>query len=94
MPDQANVHVSISNRLGMHARPAMMFADTAAGFNAEIIVCRADNPGEKVDAKSIMQVMMLAATQGTELVINAAGPDAQQACEALAKLVNERFGEA
>ena len=94
MPDQASVQVSIANRLGMHARPAMLFADTAAGFDAEIIVSRADNPDEKVDAKSIMQVMMLAATQGTELVISAAGPDAQSACNALAKLVKDQFGEA
>ena len=60
--------MKISNRLGMHARPAMVFVETACKFKADITVRRCDQ-SETVDGKSIMQLMMLAATQGTELEI-------------------------
>lgn len=93
MPDSAVVKVKIRNRLGMHARPAMVFVETASDFESEVTVCRTDNPGEAVDGKSIMQVMMLAATQGTELRIEAQGPDARQACDKLAKLIEGGFDE-
>jgi len=91
--DSVVVKVKIRNRLGMHARPAMEFVETASGFGCEISVCRGDAPDEKVDGKSIMQVMMLAATQGTELVIEAAGADAKAACDRLVRLVESGFDE-
>jgi phosphocarrier protein len=85
--------VSIRNRLGMHARPAMMFVETACKHQATIRIGRVDNPAEKLDGKSIMQVMMLAATQGTEILIEAEGADADAAVRALVELVNGGFQE-
>ncbi len=91
--------VTIRNRLGLHARPAMAFVDTANTYNSEVRVYREDdqtrgNPnGDGVDGKSIMQMMMLAATQGTRLMITAKGDDAEQALEALAELVESGFDE-
>lgn len=92
MASPAKTQATIPNRLGLHARPAMSFVDLAAEYNSVIRVRRADSD-EFVDAKSIMQVMMLAATKGTILVIEAQGDDAQQACEALRKLIDAGFGE-
>jgi phosphocarrier protein len=82
--------VTIRNRLGLHARPAMEFVDCAAAFKSEVTVRRDD---QTVDGKSIMQMMLLAATQGTELEVVADGEDAQAAIDALAKLVESGFGE-
>lgn len=88
--DTASTHVTIINKLGLHARPAMSFVDTASGFKSEIQVTK---DGQVVDGKSIMQLMMLAATEGTELHIEAEGPDAEQAVAALVKLVDSKFDE-
>ncbi|MEM1072100.1 MAG: HPr family phosphocarrier protein [Planctomycetota bacterium] len=82
--------VTIVNRLGLHARPAMTFVDTAQTF-ASII--RVRNGDTDVDGKSIMEVMMLAATKGTSLLITADGDDAEAALEELKKLVASGFGE-
>ncbi len=82
--------VTIVNKLGLHARPAMAFVDVANRFKAQITV-RKDN--QAVDGKSIMQMMMLAATQGTDLQIEAVGKDADDALKALAKLVKDKFDE-
>ena len=87
---KANARVTIQNRLGLHARPAMSFVDTASGFGAEIRVRKGQ---QEVDGKSIMQLMMLAATQGTELDITADGHDAPQAIQALEQLVDRKFDE-
>lgn len=87
---RASVKVTILNRLGLHARPAMAFVDVAVGCKARVVVRRGD---QEVDGKSIMQVMMLAATKGTELEIVAEGEDAQTAVDRLQKLVDGKFGE-
>lgn len=86
----ATAHVTIENRLGLHARPAMSFVDTANGFTSNV---RVRKGGQDVDGKSIMQVMMLAATQGTQLEIHADGPDADEAVHALKELVQRKFDE-
>ena len=88
--DSASKQVTISNKLGLHARPAMSFVDTASTFTSDIKVIK---DSQIVDGKSIMQLMMLAATQGTQLQIDAQGPDAQQAVDALTKLVASKFDE-
>ncbi len=88
--DTASSQVTIINKLGLHARPAMSFVDTASGFKSDIQVTK---DGQVVDGKSIMQLMMLAATEGSELHIEAEGPDAEQAVAALVKLVGSRFDE-
>ena len=82
--------VTIINKLGLHARPAMQFVDIANQFQSGIKVWKSD---QCVDGKSIMQMMMLAATAGTALKIVADGEDAPAALDALEKLINEKFGE-
>lgn len=82
--------VTIKNRLGLHARPAMSFVDTASRFRSTIKLGKGD---QVVDGKSIMQLMMLAATQGTELEITADGPDAEEAINTLQKLVESGFDD-
>lgn len=89
--DRCSITVTIVNRLGLHARPAMSFVDLASTFASEITVKRGGD--QEVDGKSIMHMMMLAATKGTDLEITAQGPDAQKACEALKKLVDGGFDE-
>ena len=88
--DIIEAKVTILNRLGLHARPAMAFVDVANGFAADIKVRKGD---QVVDGKSIMQMMMLAATQGTELMISAAGADGASAIQALKDLIDRKFDE-
>jgi phosphocarrier protein len=84
-------NIEIKNADGLHMRPAMQFVDLASTFKSDIIIAKDDTP---VDAKSIMQMTMLAATCGTKLRIKAQGPDAQEALQALKNLVEvEMFGE-
>lgn len=90
MPDRCTVTVTIVNRLGLHARPAMTFVDMAGTFKSEITVKRGD---QEVDGKSIMHMMMLAATKGTALEVTAVGPDCEAACAALKRLVDSGFDE-
>ncbi len=92
MSKTASAVVTVANKLGLHARPATLFAQTAAGVDAEIKVRRCDF-GDAVDGKSIMQMMMLAATMGTEIEITATGSDADEAVETLVKLVTSGFRE-
>ena len=92
MSDTRRATVKIVNKLGLHARPAMMFVDTANRFSADITVRRGDQE-ELVDGKSIMQLMMLAATQGTVLEITASGERAQDAIDELVALVKSSFSE-
>ena len=82
--------VTIINKLGLHARPAMQFVDVANQFKSGIKVWKGD---QCVDGKSIMQMMMLAAVAGTQLSIVAEGDDAGAALAALERIVLERFGE-
>jgi len=82
--------VKIPNSLGLHARPAMQLVDLASRFEASLQIAKGN---QLVDAKSIMQVMTLAATQGTKLTLSATGPDATQALAAMAELIAEGFGE-
>jgi phosphocarrier protein len=83
--------VTIVNKLGLHARAAAKLVTTASGFGAEIKLRRGDR---EVNGKSIMGVMMLAASQGTTLALVAEGDDAEAALDALATLIGDRFGEA
>lgn len=80
----------IVNKLGLHARAAAKLTHLASGFHSEIWISRA---GRRVNAKSIMGVMMLAAECGSQITIRADGPDAEQALSALAELVASGFGE-
>jgi phosphocarrier protein len=82
--------ICIRNRLGLHARASARFVATANRFASEIILVKGD---VEVNGKSIMGIMMLAASQGTELILRAEGSDAEQAVEAIESLVNDHFGE-
>ncbi|MEM7681463.1 MAG: HPr family phosphocarrier protein [Planctomycetota bacterium] len=86
----ARVDITIQNRNGLHARPAMQLVDTASRFSARVKVHKG---AQAVDAKSIMQVLMLAATHGAVLQVSAEGDDAEQAVQAVRELVDSRFGE-
>ncbi|KPP99783.1 HPr family phosphocarrier protein [Marinobacter sp. HL-58] len=82
--------ITIINKLGLHARAAAKLVATASEFESSVHISRNDR---KVDAKSIMPVMMLAASQGTEVELIADGPDEAEAIEALVELINNYFGE-
>lgn len=82
--------MTIVNRLGLHARPAMTFVDAAQAYKCGIRVHKGDF---SVDGKSIMEMMMLAATQGTKLEIICEGDDADDCVKALSKLVADGFHE-
>ena len=85
-------NVTISNRLGLHARPAMMLAECASSFSSKISIRRVDS-GDPVDAKSIMQLLMLAGTHGTKLEVEAKGNDATKALDAIATLFDSGFDD-
>ena len=82
--------VTIVNKLGLHARAAAKFVTTASAFASNIDV---EKDGQKVNGKSIMGVMMLAASRGTRLIILADGKDEREAVDSLERLIEEKFGE-
>jgi len=82
--------VQVVNTLGIHARPAGKICQTAARFAAQVFL---ETDAGAVDAKSILDILTLAAPQGARVRIRAHGPDAQEAVEAVARLFVERFGE-
>ncbi len=92
MPN-ASREIVVSNKLGLHARPAMQFVDVANGFSSDIMVRKfGEDPGE-ADGKSVMQMIILAATEGTRMRVDADGADADAAVNALAQLFESKFGE-
>jgi phosphocarrier protein len=82
--------IEIINKLGLHARAAAKLVSCASGFNSEVSLYR---NGQRVNGKSIMGVMMLAANKGSMLKIETEGHDEHQAMEALVLLINNKFGE-
>ncbi len=90
MSDTCVITIELTNKYGLHARPAMQFVDVASKFEARVSVAHGD---QEVDGKSIMGVMMLAAEHGTALTIKAEGTDAKAALDSLVELVESNFGE-
>ena len=82
--------LTICNKRGLHARASARFVQTAERFDAELTVSR---EGMSVGGQSIMGLMMLAATKGATIDVAVTGPEAQEALEAIAELVADRFGE-
>ncbi|MEJ2478689.1 MAG: HPr family phosphocarrier protein [Acidihalobacter sp.] len=82
--------VTIVNRLGLHARAAARFVNLASQYEAAVEV---ERNGQRVNGKSIMGVMMLAAAQGSSIKLHADGGDAEDALNALTELIAQRFGE-
>jgi phosphocarrier protein HPr len=87
---KATKELLVTNKLGIHARPAAMFVKTANRFDCEIFV---EKDGERVNGKSIMGLMMLAAGPGSRLVLTAEGSDAARAINELEALVVRKFDE-
>jgi phosphocarrier protein len=85
-----SVSAQIVNKLGLHARAAAKLTHVAGGYKSDIWLSRS---GRRVNAKSIMGVMMLAAGQGSTVLIEANGDDAAQAIKAMQQLIAEKFGE-
>jgi phosphocarrier protein HPr len=82
--------VVISNKLGLHARAAAKFVHTANNFKSQITLTR---ESKRIDGKSILGILMLAAAQGTELTLRVEGPDERDACRSLLDLIEDKFGE-
>ncbi|MCK4705457.1 MAG: HPr family phosphocarrier protein [Gammaproteobacteria bacterium] len=82
--------IEIINKLGMHARAAAKFVKLASSFECLIEI---ERKGRRVNGKSIMGVMMLAASKGSQVTIYADGDDAEESIEQLAQLINNRFDE-
>jgi phosphocarrier protein len=82
--------ITIKNRLGLHARAAVKFVNTANRFVADV---RIEKDGSVIDGKSILGILTLAATQGSDITLKIDGLDEEAAWKAMAELINSRFGE-
>jgi len=86
----ATKELTVLNRLGLHARPSALFVRTAGRFRAEVWV---EKDGEKVNGKSIMGLMMLAAGQGSRLLVSCEGADAENALAEIEAIILRKFDE-
>jgi phosphocarrier protein len=82
--------VTLTNRYGLHARPAALFVETCNAFQCEVTVVK---EGIEVNGKNILDIMMLGAEPGCELELRTSGPDAKAAMERLLELIRKDFGE-
>jgi phosphocarrier protein HPr len=90
MTEQVEQTFLIRNELGMHARAATRFVQIANRFRADVDV---EKDGQVVNGKSIMGVLMLVASQGTQIIVRTRGEDARAALQSLADLIDAKFGE-
>ncbi|MBP6653343.1 MAG: HPr family phosphocarrier protein [Propionivibrio sp.] len=86
----ARAEIEISNKLGLHARASAKLTQIAGSYSSEVWL---EKGPRRINAKSIMGVMMLAAGKGSTIVVETEGSDEQQALEAILKLVADKFGE-
>ena len=82
--------LTIINKLGLHARAASKLVNTAGQFESDVFI---DKQGNRINAKSIMGVMMLAASKGTEILLEVDGNDEQDCMQAIVQLIDSRFDE-
>lgn len=87
---ECRASLEIQNRLGLHARAAVLLVQTASKFDAEVLISK---DGQTVSGRSIMGVMTLAATQGSTIELTAKGPQAAEALEAIRVLIAAKFNE-
>lgn len=87
---KAEARVTLTNKMGLHARPSTQIATTAGRFAASVQIAK---DGLVIDAKSVLELLMLAAECGSELHISAEGDDAAAAVDALVHIIENRFGE-
>ncbi|MHB8255719.1 MAG: HPr family phosphocarrier protein [Acidiferrobacterales bacterium] len=85
-----NATITVVNKLGMHARASAKFVNLASQFKSDIIL---ERNGHQANGKSIMGIMMLAAGQGSQLILRVDGKDEDEAMQALRNLMDNRFGE-
>ncbi|MGE4335541.1 MAG: HPr family phosphocarrier protein [Pigmentiphaga sp.] len=85
-----SIDIVVTNKLGLHARASAKLTQVASRYRSDIFITRA---GKRVNAKSIMGVMMLAAGRGTTVTVDAEGPDAEAALADVEALFNDKFGE-
>jgi phosphocarrier protein len=90
MSQKSEARLDIVNELGMHARAATKFVQTANKFQSSVSV---EKDGQVVNGKSIMGVLMLVAAKGTSILVRCEGPDAEAALAAISALVRDKFGE-
>ena len=90
MDDKLSATALIANKRGLHARASAKVVEAAARFESEITIVK---DGQRVNARSIMGLMMLAASQGSEIGVEAEGPDAPAALTAMMALIEAKFGE-
>ncbi len=90
MTQMSEVTLTIVNELGLHARAATLFVQTASQYEADVFVSK---DGQEVNGKSILGILTLIAIKDSQIAIRAEGPGAEQAIEALEQLVAQRFGE-
>lgn len=90
----AEATIQVKHKVGLHARPASLFVQTASKFSSQIKVRNLTSNGTLVDAKSIIMVLTLGVMRDHEILIQAQGPDEEAALSALKKLVDDNFGEA
>ena len=86
----ARAEIEITNKLGLHARASAKLTQMAASFDSEVWM---ERNGRRINAKSIMGVMMLAAGKGSIVVVETTGADEQHALDSLLKLIEDKFGE-
>jgi len=86
-----NHEIEIINKLGLHARAAAKLVNTASAFKSHVDI---EKQGQKINGKSIMGVMMLAAGKGSHIILHIEGEDAEPCLDALTQLINNRFDEA
>jgi phosphocarrier protein len=82
--------ITIINKLGLHARAASKLVNLASQYSSDVVL---DNKGNRVNAKSIMGVMMLAASKGTHMILEVDGKDEENCSQAIIALINNRFDE-
>ncbi len=82
--------VKVVNKLGLHARPAMQIVETAQKYRSQIFI---EKDGNRVEANSILDLLVLVAPPGTELTVIAEGPDEDEAVDAIVRLIESGFGE-
>lgn len=88
--NEVTLEIDIINKLGMHARAAAKFVNTASSFSSDVEI---ERNGHRVNGKSIMGVMMLAASKGTQIILHIQGDDANDCSDALKTLINNKFDE-
>lgn len=89
----AEIKITVTHKVGLHARPASLFVQTANKYSSKIMILNLTTESTPVDAKSIIGVLTLGVMQNHEILIHANGPDEEAALKSLLELVKSNFGE-